>query len=77
MIPLLLIFRPEIHVYRDKSHELREDSAVTDDVSHSLFPLLLKSVLEAKGKNERKKVILEIGNENLNNCDDKVFYVNF
>ena len=62
---------------QDKLNELQEDTVVTSKVHHSLFPILLKTALEAKCRNQRKNILFEIGNEKLNKYDDKVLTYGF
>ena len=61
----------------DNLVELQEGTMITNSVHHSMFPALLKAALEAKGRNERKSILINIGIENLNKCDVKVFIFGF
>ena len=64
-------------ISQDKLTELQEDTVVTNKVHHSVFPMLLRTALEAKCRNQRKNVLFEIGNEKLNKYDDKVLAYGF
>ena len=65
-----LNFRPESDINRPSLPDLQEN--VPKSTKRLADPVLLKAALEMKNRNERKRLLLNIGIGNLNKLDEKV-----